>query len=59
MSWVGVESYRFHPYEFLDVFFSNRRLLKIKHKRMGAHRFLVDIMKWRQIWMAESLLNCK
>lgn len=59
MSWVWVEFYGFPPYELLDIFFSKWWLLKIKNKRPWANGLLVDIVKRCQVWMAQSLVNCK
>lgn len=59
MNWIWIEFHRFPIDKLLDIFFSKSWLLKIKTERPGANRLLIDIMKRCQIWVAESLVNCK
>lgn len=33
-------------------------LLKIKAERCRAGRFFIDVMKWSQVWVMQSLINC-
>ena len=33
-------------------------LLKIKAERCRAGRFFIDLMKWSQVWVMQSLINC-
>lgn len=58
MSWIRIKFYGFPPYELLDIIFSERWLLKIQTERPRTNRLLVDIMKWRQVRMGESFINC-
>lgn len=56
---IRVEPQGFHPDKFFDIFFCERWLFKVKIERGRTYRFIVDIMKRRQIGMAEGLINCK
>lgn len=58
MSGIWVEFYGFPPDEFFYIFLRKRWQLEVNNERTRAHGLLVDIMKRRQVWMAQSLINC-
>lgn len=58
VNWFRVELERLFPYDFLDIFFGERWLLEIEAERRRADRFIIYLMKGRQVWVAKSLINC-
>uniref|UniRef100_A0A0E0AR07 Uncharacterized protein n=1 Tax=Oryza glumipatula TaxID=40148 RepID=A0A0E0AR07_9ORYZ len=54
----GVELKCLPPYDLLDIFFGERRLLEIEAERRWADWFIIYLMKGCQVWMAQSFINC-
>lgn len=57
--WIWIEHDWFPPNKILNVFFSYCLLLKIKTERLGADWLVIDIVKRGQVWVTESIINCR
>lgn len=55
---VRVELERLLPDELLYSFFGERWLLEVEAERRRTDGLVVYLVKGRQVWVAQSLINC-